>query len=174
MAKKKKRKTRVTKKEIKRLIEDRKVTSYQRKKKVRPGPWTEMKTSLEVTVNMRLDANGAISSILGPARGAYTREECWSEKGWYPIVFNIEAEGIRELVAKHGMDQFLAASEKYLNKKLDENGNSEYGRIIILDMSSDNSQRSDDSNCFISCHGKTNKKNISGFRAIRKKEYIVL
>lgn len=172
--KKKKRKIRVTKKDIKRIREDRKITSYQRKKDVKPGPWTEMETTIKVKVDMRLNTTGVMAEILGPARGAYTREVNWLEKGWYPIVFNIEAKRIKGLVTKHGMDQFLAASEKTLNKKLDKQGKPEYGKIIILVMSVDNSQRSDKSNRFISCHGKTNKKNISGFRAMREKKYITL
>lgn len=174
MARKKKRKARVTKEDIKRIREERSITSYQRKKRVIPGPWTEVETSIKVNADIRLNTSGIMIDILGPNKGAYTRDELWFEKGWYPIVFNIEAKRINTLVARHGMDEFLAASEKALNGKVDKKGNPEYGRIVILEMSVDNSQREDKSKRFISCYGKTNKKNISGFMAMRKKEYVRL
>jgi hypothetical protein len=174
MARKKKRKARVTKDDIKRIREERKISSYKRKNTVRPGPWTEIETDLKVNADIRLNTGGVMADILGPAKGSYLREEFWFEKGWYPIVFNIEAKRMNTLVERHGMDQFLAACEKALNNKLDRKGNPEYGKIIILNMSVDNSQRKDKTKRFISCRGKTNKKNISGFRAIRKKEYVTL
>lgn len=174
MIKKKKRKARVTKQDIMNIREERKITSYQRKKKIIPGPWTEIETDIKVNVDIRLNIDSIMSGILGPTKGSYLREELWVEKGWYPIVFNIEAKRMNTLVEKHGMDKFLAASEKALSSKIDRKGNLEYGKIIILHVSSDNSQRADKSKRFISCYGKTNKKNISGFMTMRKKEYIRL
>jgi hypothetical protein len=178
MARKKKRRARVTKKDVMKIKKereaDKKITSYQRKKKIIPGPWTEIETTLKVNADMRVNDNGIMANILGPSKGAYLREEFWCEKGWYPIVFNLEAKRMNTLVARHGMDQFLAACEKTLNAKLDRKGKPMYGRIIILNMSVDNSQRKDKSKRFISCRGKTNNKNISGFMAIRKKEYVRL
>ncbi|GAH01307.1 unnamed protein product [marine sediment metagenome] len=174
MARKKKRRARVTKDDIKKIREDRKITSYQRKKIIKPGPWTETETTLKVNADIRLNNDGIMASILGPAKGSYLRDEFWSEKGWYPIVFNIEAKRMNTLVARHGMDQFLAACEKTLNNKLDKKGKPMYGKIIILRMSVDNSQRKDKSRRFISCRGKTNRKEIPGFMAVRKKEYVRL
>lgn len=172
--KRKKRKTRITKKDILKAKNDRKITSYQRKKKVIPGPWTEVETSLKVKSDLRTNNSGIMAEILGPSKGTYLREEFWPEKGWYPILFNIESKRMKEIIAKHGIDQFLAATEKELNRKTDKSGKSLYGKIIILNVSVDNSQREDKSKRFISCRGKTNKKNISGFMAVRKKEYVRL
>lgn len=171
---KKKRKTRVTKKDIERQRAERKLTSYQRKKKVVPGPWTDMETKLEVGAVLRNNKTGAMAQILGPSLGSYTKQELWGEKGWYAIVFNIEVPDMKALVAKHGMDQFLAAVEKSLNSREDDQGKALYGRLIITEMAVDGSQRDDESRRFVSCRGKTNKKSIKGFRAIRKGEYITL
>ena len=150
---------------------ERKITSYQRKKKIIPGPWTEIETIIKVNADIRLNNTGAMASILGPSRGTYLKEEYWSEKGWYPIIFNLEAKRMNTLVARHGMDQFIAASEKALNSKLDSSGKPMYGNIVILSVSVDNSQRTDKSRRFISCRAKTNNKNIPGFMARRKNEY---
>jgi hypothetical protein len=178
MARGKKRKARVTKKDIMKIKKEReanrKITSYQKKKKIIPGPWTEIETNFKVNADLRLNDTGIMAEILGPSKGAYLREEFWLEKGWYPIVFNIEAKRMNTLVNKHGMDQFLAACEKTLNEKVDKKGKPLYGKIVLLNMTVDNSQRADKSKRFISCRGKTNSKNISGFKAIRKKEYITL
>ena len=125
MVKRKKRKTRVTKKDILRIKEDRKITSYQRKKQIKPGPWTDVETPVKVNADIKLNTTGIMSSILGPSKGSYVKEELWSEKGWYPIVFNLEAKRMNTLVVRHGMDQFLAACEKALNNKLDRKGNPE-------------------------------------------------
>lgn len=171
---KKKRKTRVTKKEIAKQRAERKLSSYQRKKKIIPGPWTELETKLKVKAQMRHNNSGVMAEILGPSYGTYVKEEIWGEKGWYPILFNLEAPNMKSLVAKHGMDQFLAAAEKALNDKVDEQGKSLYGRLIIMEVGVDGSQREDESRRFISCRAKTNKKNIKGFRAIRKGEYITI
>lgn len=172
MAKKKKRKTRVTRKEVERIKDYNKITSAQSKKLIRPGPWTELDTKLKVNVVLR--RNETVMKSLGPYYGSYTKDELWGEKGWYAIVFNIENDNIKELVNKHGMDQFLAASEKSFNYKLDVAGKSKYGKLIITTMCVDNSQREDKSKRFISCRGKTNKKSIKGFRAIRKRVLITI
>ena len=166
--KKKRRKTRVTKKDLERAREERKVSSYQRKKKIIPGPWTNLNTDLQVSAKIRNNKLGIMAEILGPSLGSYTKEKLFGEKGWYPIVFNIESDDMQNTISKCGMDQFLAAVEKSLNKQTDSNGKPKYGTVVIMRMSVDNSQRDDKSMRFISCRGKTNKKNIPGFRARRK------
>lgn len=171
---KKGRKTRVTKKDIIKAREERKITSSQRKRKIIPGPWTNIEPTIKVNVDIKLNTNSAMASVLGPVKGTYVNDDTWNEKGWYPITFNLEAKNIKGIIKKHGIDQFLAASEKALSNKKDKNGKLIYGNVVILNMSSDNSQRKDKENRFVSCRGKTNKKNISGFRAIRKREYITL
>lgn len=173
--KKKKRKTRVTKKDVKAARKELKMSSSQRKRRVIPGPWTETETELKVEAKMRWNNTGPMVSILGPSFGTYTsKDDVWGEKGWYPILFNLTAPNMKELVAKHGIDQFLAASEKALNEEQDEKGKPKYGVIIFLSVGLDGSQREDENKRFISVHAKTNKKSISGFRAIRKREYITL
>jgi len=164
----------VTKEDIKKAREDRSVSSYQRKKRVIPGPWTNRATTLEVKVRFRNNKASIMAEILGPSLGSYTKEELFGEKGWYPIVFNIEADDMKEIVKQFGMDEFLAAAEKSFNNQLDNSKKPKYGTIIITHMSVDNSQREDPYKRFISCRGKTNKKNITGFRAIRKGELITL
>lgn len=173
--KKKTRKTRVTKKDIKAARKDIKMTSYQRKRKIIPGPWTEIETELEVEAEMLLNDKGVMADLLGPTYGTYTNRDAYpTEKGWYPIIFNLVAPNMKQLVADHGMDQFLAAAEKHLNSLKDKKGKPKYGTIVITTMAIDNSQRDSAGSRFISVHAKTNKKSISGFRAIRKKEYVTL
>ena len=172
VAKKKKRKTRITKKEVERIKDYNKLTSAQSKKLIKPGPWTELDTKLKVNVSLRENKTVMVES-LGPCYGNYTKDELWGEKGWYAIVFNIEVDNIKELVNEHGMDQFLAASEKSLSAKLDAAGKARYGKLIITTMCVDNSQRETKPR-FVSCRGKTNKKSIKGFRAIRKKVLVTI
>jgi len=169
----KKRKTRVTKKDIIKIREERKVTSYQAKKRIVPGPWTNKKTKIKVNVSIKYNDTGIMAEILGPAYGTY-KETVLGEKGWYKLIFNLVADNMKEIITKHGMDEFLTACEKSLNEQKDEQGKPKYGTIIITEMSVDGSQRDDINRRFISCHGKTNKKSIKGFRATRKGEMIVI
>ena len=173
MARKKKRKTRVTKKEVERIKNYNRLTSAQSKKRIIPGPWTNLETELKVDARLR-ENKTFMWETLGTCYGSYAKDELWGEKGWYSIVFNIEADDIKELVSKHGMDQFLVASEKSLNRKVDTSGKPKYGTLIINTMCVNNSQKENTSSRFVSCRGKTNKKSIKGFRAIRKKVLITI
>lgn len=165
------RKTRVTKEEIKKVREAKKESSYKSKKKIVPGPWTSRKTKIK-KVNIELkESSGIMSDILGKAYGNYTNDILDGQKGWYSIVFNIQVDAkMIALIKKHGIDDFLAACEKSMTEKLDKSGKSKYGTVIFLNLSVDNSKDKG----FISIRAKTNKKSISGFRAVRKGEYIVL
>jgi len=138
-----------------------------------PGPWTNVELKVQIDARLR-KITGAMSDILGVSIGSYLRDELWFEPGWYPIVFNVESDNIKEEVTKYGMDQYLAASEKTLNNILDPKGKKLFGTIVILQATVDNSQHDDASHRFISCHAKTNKKSIKGFKALRKNEYKIL
>jgi len=168
----KQRKTRVTKEQIKAVRKDMKISSYQRKRKIIPGPWTEVETTFKVKPKFR--ANHSFYFKDQPYYGKYTYTHDWHEKGWYPILFNLEANNMQKLVAKHGMDKFLAATEKAFNEMKGKNNRPVYGNIIILSWSCDHSQDEDPSRRFISINAKTNKKNILGFMAFRKKEMVIL
>jgi len=174
MVRKKKRKTRVTKKQVREM---REFLASKRKKsnknRIIPGPWTNTETKVQIGARLR-KSTGVMNEILGVSIGNYLQDEMWFEPGWYPLVFNIESDNIKEEVAKHGMDQYLAASEKALNNILDSKGKKLFGTIIILQATVDNSQHDDTSHRFISCRAKTNKKSIKGFKAMRKKEYKIL
>ena len=162
----KKRKTRVTKKAIRAARKELKKTSYQRKKTVKPGPYTELDTT-GVDIKPRLKKNSSMF-FKEPVYGNYQSTSDWNEKGWYPIVINIEATSIAKKVDEYGMDKFLAAVEKMLSEETDKKGRSKYGTIVILEMAVDHSQ---DEKKFISLRAKTNKKNISGFVAVRSGVY---
>jgi len=165
---KKKRKVRVSKTDTIRIREENKKTSYQRKKLIIPGPWTNIETSFKVKARLRENKSSVMAEILGPSFGSYSNDTGWTERGWYPIVFNLEAPKMKKIIDEHGIDNFLAASEKALNEIKNKKGKSLYGRIIITSLCVDNSGRTDVTNRFISCRGKTNSKKIKGFRAIRK------
>lgn len=167
-----KRKTRITKKEIIAYREEKKISSYKRKKNIVPGPWTNVEVDFEIKVNFR--KNKHVIEKYGETIGTYSEDSGWHEKGWYPIVFNLEAEGLKELIEKHGIDKVLAACENSLNEMEDEKGRQKYGDIIILKLGANNSQNPDTSKRFISCHGKTNKKSIEGFMAVRSGKYVKL
>lgn len=172
---KKKRKTRITKQDISEARKDIKMSSYQRKRRVVPGPWTEMETKLKIEAAMKLNNNSIMASSMGPSFGSYTnKDEIWGEKGWYPIVFNLVAPDMKETITESGLDQFLAASEKSLNEQRDATGRPKYGVVIFTRIGVDGSQREDEERRFVSIRAKTNKKNISGFRATRKKKYVTL
>lgn len=169
------RKTRVTQRDIKAARKDIKMSSYERKRKIIPGPWTEIETKFKVKAEMRFNDKGAMAELLGPSYGSYINRDTYpTEKGWYPIVFNLIAPKMKKLVSEHGIDQFLAASEKALNELRDKTGKPKYGTIILTTMGANHSEKTKAADRFISVYAKTNKKSISGFRAIRKKEYITL
>ncbi|KKM77955.1 hypothetical protein LCGC14_1364850 [marine sediment metagenome] len=167
MAKKKKRKTRVTKQQIAETRAARKVKAN--KKETSPGPWTEIDpTPLTVKAKLRLNKN-----FIGEAYGTYPRLEHapTTKKGWYPIIFNLTSKSIKRDVEEHGLDKYVAACEKSLN--LEENMK-KYGMIVVLKVSVDHSLHEDRGHRFLSCYAKTNKKSISGFLAHRKDGYKIL
>jgi len=165
------RKTRVTKEEVIAYREDKKIPSYKRKKNVipGPGPWTD--TAHEFTVKANLRATKSIVAAQGDIYGSYQNDTNWLEKGWYPIVFNITTENLKELITQYGLNQVIAASEHNLSDQLNEEGKPKYGDIIILRIAVDHSLDEDPAKRFISVGGKTNKRSITGFVAMRAGEY---
>jgi len=162
---KSKRKTRVTKIEIRKLQEEAKVKAKTKgkKNKIIPGPWTDIDPKFTVKASLRWGKNVNQK----PMRGTYRAEEIWGEKSWYPIIINITSKDIRAKVKKHGLEKYLAACEKSLNSS--KANIKDHGHIVLMEACVDNSQRKDDSR-FISCRGKTNKKSITGFAALRSKD----
>lgn len=161
-----KRKTRVTRKYIEEIREAKKTKAN--KKSTSPGPWTEIDTDLVVKAKLRLN-----KSLIGEAYGTYPKADHapYTEKGWYPIIFNITSKSIKRDIEEHGLDNYVAACEKSLNA---EDNKKKYGTVVVLEVSVDHSLHEDRSHRFLSCYAKTNKKSISGFAAHRKDGYKVL
>ncbi len=161
-----KRKTRITKEEVIAYREDKKIPSYKRKKDLKPGPWTNLETELEVKASLRL--NKSIVPTMPDYYGTYQDVSDWYEKGWYPIIFSIQVAELKEIITKQGLDKFLAACEKALNEL------ETYGDIVLLKAFEPNTSNEDATKHFIACEAKTNKKHIKGFLATRQGEYKVL
>jgi hypothetical protein len=162
------RKTRVTKKEVTEIKYAKKnmPSSSKAKRTIKPGPWTNRTVSVHVESELRPH-----HGMVGIMYGSYEKNERWNEKGWYPVIFNIMSNNIKDEIDKYGLDDYIAACEKQFNT---EDNKKKYGTIIILEVLGDNSQREDPDSRFISCRAKTNKKSIEGFAAIRKGIYQVL
>lgn len=170
----KKRKTRVTKAEVRQLREDNKKKVKGRKNKIVPGPFTDIDPGFVVKANIRWG-----NSFLGEKlRGTFPYDEMWSEKSWYPIIINITSKNIQDDINEHGIDNYMAACERSLNDS--DSNEKDHGHIVLLEASVDGSQREQEDRRFISCMAKTNRKTIVGFAAHRtppgggKKKYIVL
>lgn len=177
MARRKKvvRKTRITRQNVESARAEAKLTSYQRKKKIVPGPWTNTKVDFDVKAELILNDTTIMSSILGACRGIYKDSgDLWGEKGWYPVVFNLTCDNMADIIEKHGIDSFLAAAEKSLNEQKTLAGKPKYGVMVFLSAGNDGSKNTDSRKRFISIHAKSNKKNISAFQAIRKKQFVIL
>jgi hypothetical protein len=159
----KKPRVRVSKELAHQYAEDQKLTTAKRKKIVIPGPWTNLETELVLDVSLRIHQP---VTKLEPYYGTYREDNNWNEKAWFPISINLVFSDMGNLVLKHGLDKCLAACEKSLNDQ------KRYGTLILLQVVSDNSQRTSDP--FVSVKAKTNKKNILGFAATRSNELIVL
>jgi hypothetical protein len=167
---KKTRKATVSKKMIKKIREAEKkrksTSSYKKKKTIVPGPWSNINVDFDVKASLRLN-----QSMLGEIYGTYPRDESWYEPGWYPIIFNLVSKNMHADIEKHGLDKFLSACEKALNSA---DNIKKYGNIILLEVAVDKSHLENNKDRFISVRAKTNKKNISGFSAIRKGMYKIL
>lgn len=172
MPKEKTRKIRVTKQQVREILEEKKKSTRGRKNRVIPGPWTEVEVNFSVEARIRWSKN----FIGRDVRGTFIQDEMWSEKSWYPIIVNITSDDISEKVSEFGLDNYLAACEKSLNDSEDKE--KDHGKIVLLSCAVDNSHREKDP--FVSCRAKTNRKNIRGFSAIRStkgssgKKYIVI
>jgi hypothetical protein len=130
-------------------------------KYVSPGPWTNLDTKL--SIQAKLKRNKPISSIFGEyILGVYRPEDENLLEPTKPISFNIVVDNLKELVSKHGIDQVLAACEKSLNSYLYK-GKKLFGDIVITHLVSDNSQRENEQDRFLSVLGKTTKKEIKLF-----------
>jgi len=161
----KKRKTRVTKKFVDQMREEKK-NRKSKKNVIVPGPWTNIETELVIKPELHKTIG-----IMGESYGSYPKSEFWGERGWYPIIINIMSSRIKQNVSEHGLDVYIAAWEKAINTKRNK---TKYGTIIILKMMIDHSIEEDENHRFISCNAKTNKKSISGFSAKRQSHFIVL
>lgn len=140
---------------------------YKSKKTVIPGPWTNVETDLKIRFRLRKST----SAVTGKSKtGSYLHEQNLDERGWYEIVFNIISDDISQKVEEHGIDKYIAACEKYLNKQ------EKYGKLVILRVAVDHSldYSREIENRFISVYAKTNKRNIEGFSAWRGREYKIL
>jgi len=161
------RKTRVTREQIEAAKAEKKITTYARKKRIIPGPWTKIEPKFTVNAGLRL-SKGVMDEIIGSAYGSYLRDNYWMEKGWYPVVVNVWSKDMVEVIKKHGLDQFVAACERSLTSVKDNKGKQKYGTVVVLEVGANNIDKKHKDERFISLKIKTNKKNISGFRAIRK------
>jgi len=173
-------KIRITKKATIKIREikkkKRKISLYRCKKKISPGPWTEIETDLRFKAKLRwskgLDGSNN-SKVLSRIRGTYPVLRWWNERGWYPIYINLICHGIKELVEKHGMIEVMAAFEKSINI---EKNQKELGTIVLLDVlinhSLDSSKKPGDR--FISCLAKTTKRDIVGFVTTRGGKYRII
>ena len=166
------RKTRATKKAIRKIKDENKMTSYSRKKRVIPGPWTNHETKLKVKAELKVNKPMVQTSILTDFLGTYLSEPNWDEKGWYPILFNLIIKDAKALIEKHGVDDVMASVEKWINAQKCSKGKPKFGTVILMNIMADGALHTDDP--FISIKAKSNKKNIQQFRAIRKGKLITL
>lgn len=167
---KKERKARVTKEEVKILREkekkERKLSNYKRKKKVIPGPWTNIDPPMKVNVKLREGQSVTGETLLG----SYPNPKFYGpiQKGWYYILVNLTSKSMKRDIEEHGLDNYIAACEKELIEQ------EKMGTVVIMDVVLDKSLNEDRSERFISCLAKTNKKNIPKFAAVRGNVYQVL
>lgn len=172
---------RVTKKQIIKIKKEkqmRKNTSiYKCKRKIIPGPWTELETELLVKFKLRwslgINGDNSDSETFGRFRGTYPNLYWWNERGWYPIYINIICPGIKALVEKHGMRDVMIAFEKSINT---EDNQKEYGTIVLLEVIVNhalNEERAPEDR-FVSCLAKTTKRDIVGFLTTRGGRYRII
>lgn len=164
MLKKKKIRTRVTKKDIEEVRT--KTKSKINKKKTDPGPWTELTPTNPVDVELKC-SDSALGKI---CYGTYPKHGPIRKKGWYNILLNITSEKIKEDIEERGLDDYVAACEKWFGKTENKK---KYGTVVILEVRVNNALR-DEGPRFLSCLAKTNKKNIKGFAAIRQGVYQII
>lgn len=167
----KQRKVRVTKKAIKKIQEQNKISSATRKRTIIPGPWTNKTTKLKV--DAFLVEHKSICHNIGSYNGIYSNNQDINERGWYPLFINISFPDIKNIAAKHDVDEIMTACEISLNQK-DKTGKKRYGDLVILELASNNSQKEDEPTRFLSCKAKTNRKNITGFAAVRNGEFGII
>ena len=132
--------------------------------------WSGLRIDPDFNVKVKLRVN---NGIVGESYGTYTKEQFspHTEKGWYPILFNLTSKSIKRDVEEHGVDNYLAACERTLNN---DTNKKKYGTIVLLELSVDHSLHEDRDHRFLSCIAKTNRKSIKGFVAQRKEGYRVL
>ena len=151
------KKIKVTREEIEAIKVEKSKTSYERKKQIIPGPWTDKEVNFAVNASLK---QSRIVVFNEPVWGSYQDDNSWSEKGWYPIVVNVQVANIEQLQKEHSLNDIMAAVEKSLND------NKKLGHIIPLSYTYNNN--------FFSVWAKTNKKNIIGFAATRQKVYQII
>ena len=164
MPKKKKIRTRVTKKDIEGVR--KKIKPKIDKKRTDPGPWTNTDPTCTVDVELK----GSDSALGKICYGTYPKHGPIRKRGWYNILFNITSEKIKEDIGEYGLDDYMAACEKWFGKPENKK---KYGTVVILEVRINNALR-DDGPRFLSCLAKTNKKGIKGFAAIRQGLYQII
>lgn len=157
-----KRKTRITKEEVQALREQKKnYNSNKAKKTIKPGPWTNVEPSFKVKATLR--PTPSVISTIPDFLGAYKDIEAWGEKGWYPVIFNVQVSNLQKMINDYGQDLLLAAIEKSLNL------NPKLKDLVLLRVLSVNL-----ANNYVGIEAKTNRKSIPNFTAIRNGKYVLL
>jgi len=131
-----------------------------RKKKIKPGFWSNIDTDL--AVEAKLIKN--IPDFYFPSYlGKYiTYDDGYKEDGYRALV-KITTKDLKVLLYEHGIDEVLAACEKSLNLYKNKKGKKILGDVVIYDIVQE--KLSDNPPCLV-CTIKTNRKRIPKFMGI--------
>lgn len=132
-----------------------------RKRKILPGFWTKINTSLEVQAKLQKH----ISDFGPPCIGKYITHDDGYKGDGYRALVKVTVTGLKKLLYEHGIDEVLAACEKSLNSYTNKKGKKVLGDLVIHQVQQE--KLDSDPPCII-CMIKTNKNHIPKFMGFKR------
>ena len=125
-------------------------------KTIKPGPWTNIETTLDIKVEFK--KNKPVLNSMSEFIGIYRPIFVDKFEKTFPISFNLVVENIDKLIEQNGLGTVIAACEKNINSRKEKRGLKTFGDFFIMSACRMASYQST-----LTCTGKTTNKRIKGF-----------
>jgi hypothetical protein len=130
---------------------------------IKPGKWSSIETPLCLRAKLKKYNSfcGSFPSFLGK----YITHDDGYEGDGYRALVSIVVDNMPLLIARHGINEVLAACEKSLNSYKNGNGKKVLGNVVIMQLIDDRKEKNYE---YLTCMIKTDRKFIPKFMGMKE------
>src|SRR3990167_2563212 len=99
-------------------------------KTIKPGPWTNIETTLDIKVEFK--KNKPVLNSMSEFIGIYRPIFVDKFEKTFPISFNLVVENLDKLIEQNGLDSVVSACEKNINSRKEKRGLKTFGDFFIM------------------------------------------